>query len=356
MSTICFYAQFVASKVGVNSLTVTWDVEQITRSDGTRSALVTGGATTITVGRRGLYGYRLASADLSLYDYVATAITATTTVDQQEIAAIGMVIPDALVSGVETETADIQSRIPAALIGGRMDSSVGAMAANTLTASALATDAGVEIAGAVRAELTTELAHLDADVSDAGLTAQQTRDAMKLAPTTGTPAAGSVDAHLDTIVSDVAAVKAITDTLDRSALTVVTVNDVGAITIKRTLTLAAVVSGLTIPADWTACFWTVKRSVDDTDADALVQILVSNPGDPDDGVQVLMGTALEDESDGSLVVNQALGTVTIALGDASTALLDDAVELVWDVKVHSPSGKTQPGTGTAIITTAVTRA
>lgn len=31
------------------------------------------------------------------------------------------------------------------------------------------------------------------------LTAQQTRDAMKLAPTAGTPAAGSVDAHLDTI-------------------------------------------------------------------------------------------------------------------------------------------------------------
>ena len=149
MSTICFYAQFVASKVGVNSLTVTWDVEQITRSDGTRSALVTGGATTITVGRRGLYGYRLASADLSLYDYVATAITATTTVDQQEIAAIGMVIPDALVSVVETDTADIQTRLPAALIGGRMDATVGAMAANTLTASALATDAVTEISTAI---------------------------------------------------------------------------------------------------------------------------------------------------------------------------------------------------------------
>ena len=144
--------------------------------------------------------------------------------------------------------------------------------------------------------------------------------------------------------------------LDFTAVNLVATSNAGEITIKRTLTLAAVVSGLTIPADWTACYWTVKRSVDDADADAMVQILVSNPGDPDDGVQVLMGTALEDESDGSLVVNQALGTVTIALGDASTALLDDAVELVWDVKVHSPSGKTQPGTGTAIITTAVTRA
>ncbi len=88
MSTLCFYSQFTSSKLGVNSLTVTWDIEQITRADGTRTALVTGGATSITVGRRGLYGYVLTNADLTLYDYVATAITATTTVDQQEVPAL----------------------------------------------------------------------------------------------------------------------------------------------------------------------------------------------------------------------------------------------------------------------------
>ena len=83
MSTICFYAQFTASKIGVNSLTVTWDIERITRS-----ALVTGGANGITIGRRGLYGYVLTSADLILYDYVATAITATSTVDAMEVTAL----------------------------------------------------------------------------------------------------------------------------------------------------------------------------------------------------------------------------------------------------------------------------
>lgn len=46
---------------------------------------------------------------------------------------------------IETDTQDLQSRVPAALVSGRMDSSVGAMAANTLTASALATDAVTEI-------------------------------------------------------------------------------------------------------------------------------------------------------------------------------------------------------------------
>lgn len=43
------------------------------------------------------------------------------------------------------DTNDLQTRIPAALVGGRMDSSVGAMAANVLTASALNADAVDEI-------------------------------------------------------------------------------------------------------------------------------------------------------------------------------------------------------------------
>lgn len=38
---------------------------------------------------------------------------------------------------IQTDTDDIQTRIPAALVGGRMDSSTGAMAANVLTAAAI---------------------------------------------------------------------------------------------------------------------------------------------------------------------------------------------------------------------------
>lgn len=60
-------------------------------------------------------------------------------------------------AAIETDTQDIQTRLPAALVSGRMDSSVGAMAANTLTASALATDAVTEIQSglATAANLTT---------------------------------------------------------------------------------------------------------------------------------------------------------------------------------------------------------
>lgn len=46
---------------------------------------------------------------------------------------------------IQADTDNVQTRLPAALVGGRMDSSVGAMAADTLTASALATDAVTEI-------------------------------------------------------------------------------------------------------------------------------------------------------------------------------------------------------------------
>jgi hypothetical protein len=53
------------------------------------------------------------------------------------------------VAAVQSDTDNIQTRLPAALVSGRMDASVGAMAANTLTASALAADAVTEIAAGI---------------------------------------------------------------------------------------------------------------------------------------------------------------------------------------------------------------
>jgi len=53
------------------------------------------------------------------------------------------------IASIQTDTDNIQTRLPAALVSGRMDSSTGAMAANVLTASALAADASAEIADAI---------------------------------------------------------------------------------------------------------------------------------------------------------------------------------------------------------------
>jgi len=73
------------------------------------------------------------------------------------------------IAAVQADTDNIQTRIPAALVSGRMDSSVGAMAANTLTASALATDAVAEIADQVWDETLAD--HLGAGSTGAGLNA-----------------------------------------------------------------------------------------------------------------------------------------------------------------------------------------
>lgn len=55
---------------------------------------------------------------------------------------------------IMADTNDIQTRLPAALVSGRMDCSVGAMAANTLTAAATAADFGAEVATAVWTDTT----------------------------------------------------------------------------------------------------------------------------------------------------------------------------------------------------------
>jgi hypothetical protein len=60
-----------------------------------------------------------------------------------EVAAIKTVV-----DAIEVDTQDIQSRLPATLVSGRIDASVGAMASSVLTASALASDAATEIATA----------------------------------------------------------------------------------------------------------------------------------------------------------------------------------------------------------------
>lgn len=58
------------------------------------------------------------------------------------------------VAAVQSDTDNIQTRLPAALVSGRMDASVGAVANDAITAAALASDAGTEIGTAVWASTT----------------------------------------------------------------------------------------------------------------------------------------------------------------------------------------------------------
>ena len=102
---------------------------------------------------------------------------------------------------VDTGTT-LDGRIPAALVSGRMDASVGAMAANVITAAALAADAGNEIADA----------WLDRDMStgaDSGSTTVRTpRQSLRVLRNKVTIAAGTmtVNKEDDTTASWTAAV------------------------------------------------------------------------------------------------------------------------------------------------------
>ena len=244
MADLIFAAQFVTAQVGKTGLTVTVDVDRYTISDGSRTALVTGGAA--TEGRRGLYSYRLASADLALYQYIATFITTNTTVDQQEIPTLGLVVPDMLTSavtavvdyasvrtavGLASANLDTQlaAKPTAAAIRtelstelGRIDAAISSrLAAASYSAPPSASDNATAAAAAILATPANKLATRATGEASANVTywagvaadampakvadlptAQQIRDAMKLAPTAGDPAAGSVDAKLDDIVED----------------------------------------------------------------------------------------------------------------------------------------------------------
>lgn len=138
----------------------------------------------------------------------------------------------AAIAAVQADTDNLQTRLPAALVSGRIDASVGAMAADTLTASALAADAGSEIGTAVWATGTRALTDKAGfSLSAAGV--QAIWDALTSALSTvgsvgkllvdnlnATVSSRASQASVDTVAgyvdTEVAAIKAKTDNLPAS--------------------------------------------------------------------------------------------------------------------------------------------
>lgn len=121
------------------------------------------------------------------------------------------------IAGVQSDTNDIQTRIPAALVSGRIDASVGAVAANAITAAsiatgaidadALATDAVAEIADGVWDEAIA--GHLTAGSTGVTLNGASAPSAATIADAvwdeaqSGHTTAGTFGKYLDTEVSGV---------------------------------------------------------------------------------------------------------------------------------------------------------
>ncbi len=176
-------------------------------------AALVGGKIDASVGALGTGAITAASFAAGAIDAAAIA---TDAIGSAELAASAVTeIQSGLATSAALGTAqadldDIQTRLPAALVSGRIDASVGAMAAAVITATSLGADAitaskvagdvGAEIAASVRTELTTELARIDAAITSRLSAAGYT------APDNATIAA--IAGFIDT---EVAAIKAKTD-------------------------------------------------------------------------------------------------------------------------------------------------
>lgn len=177
------------------------------------------------------------------------------------------------------------------------------------------------------------------------LTAQETRDAMKLAPTAGAPAAGSIDDHLDDMPTDVWAYAS--RTLTQSAASVATAVAGSTITFTRGVINTITLTGLTFDAARTKCWFTVKIAHDDEDTESVMQI------EETAGLLYLNGAAASTAADGSLTISGT--TATIVLKTASAASLLVRSGMVYDIMELVAGEKYQITEAAANVDAEVTR-
>lgn len=179
-------------------------------------------------GRVGAPAGASVSADIAAVKAETATIVADTNEVQISLAAGGLIesMVDDLqteVDGIQADTEDIQSRLPAALVSGRIDASVGAMAANVMTAAAAAADlttelqSGLATAAALDAvdnfldtEVAAILAAVDTEVAAIKAVTDLLPDAGALSSLATQASVNTIDDFLDT---EIAAIKAKTDSL-----------------------------------------------------------------------------------------------------------------------------------------------
>ena len=363
MADLIFVGQFVASKVGATGLTVTVDIDRYTISSGSRVALVTGGSA--TEGRRGLYHYRLASADLALYQYVCTFLTADTGVDQQEMAALGLVVPDALVSSVPTAEQNRAEMDAHSAKLSTIDSYVGliyTLLTNVSNRVGAWTGSGVNtVLGAFKA-LLSKTASAPSDIGgtfdpatdsvealrDRGDAAWATADVSGLATAA---ALATVDGIVDDILVDTGTTIPGLLAAELSSSSDSTTS--GAITRTRgnTWTINATIGAIT---GYTSLWFTAKWDRDDPDISSVLQIKLNSPS-ASDGLLYVNGAAASDSAKGSITVSDdTTGAIIIAVDETITQYLPPA-GLYYDIQVLNSGTVTTPDSGTLTITADVTR-
>lgn len=241
--------------------------------------------------------------------------------------------------------------------------------------------AGIRTAiGLATANLDTQLAALPTD--------QDVRDAMKLAPTAGAPAAGSVDKHLDDIVEDtgttlpglIAGISAAGDPWSTALTGAYGAGTAGALlsgidsnvdlllavdTSTTDATTAGAISRrrgnswalpLTIGAitGYTSLWFTIKSSYDDADTAALVQVKLNSPSALD-GLLYVNGTTASSAALGSITVSDATtGAIVVNVDETITDDLAPGT-YYYDVQTLISGNVATPDSGVFTVTADVTR-
>ncbi len=123
------------------------------------------------------------------------------------------------------------------------------------------------------------------------------------------------------------------------------------VTVKRGTTWRIPITVSDLPDDWSLIEFTARKN-SDAQADSLLYVVLTNPADDDDGLQILKAAPADDPSLGTIVVLDSTAVAVIA----AIAVYDvEQGEYCWDCKVTTETGLEQVNRGTLFVENDVTR-
>jgi hypothetical protein len=203
---------------------------------------------------------------------------------------------------------------------------------------------------AVAAPDNTGIAAIQAKTDQLTFTTPNKVDATATVDTTGI----ATSAALAVVDANVDAIKAKTDALDVSSVTVVAAVNGTTITILRGDTFSGVLTNIGALTDYVSIDFTVKESYAKTDDEATIRIR-KNASGTDDGLMRLNGAAALSSALGSIAIDDlASGDITITLDETATDDLSTGT-YVYDIQLITASSVKTLTSGKLVVTADVTR-
>jgi len=168
------------------------------------------------------------------------------------------------------------------------------------------------------------------------------------------PTGIATSAALAVVDANVDAIKAKTDALDVSSVTVVAAVNGTTITILRGDTFSGVFTNIGALTDYVSIDFTVKEAYSKTDDEATIRIR-KNASGTSDGLMRLNGAAASSSALGSIAIDDlASGDITITLDETATDDLSTGT-YVYDIQMISAAGVKTLTYGRLIVSADVTR-